>query len=275
MADVEEKKTTPVPFGKYKGQPIETLLSDQPYLDWLTSQDWFRQKYQNIYAVIINYPGKPVETPDHNRMQVKFLSRDYRLKLAFLLVGTRLFRWNQEHFDQFVRKFLEDAKDKLGYTYNGKFHDDRSKYLQEPISRLDGSELLSISEPIFEDKGVDVTYEVNYGYGWDFGVSEEAWRQAPELFERFRNCATHLNLRIELKPSVGDDFPAVLRQMKLDHSNILVLQTYSGTGASWKQFLEYFKSQKIRVALESDIDHVVLPRYDEKLKVNVDELASD
>jgi len=27
-----------VPFGKYKGQPIEALAQDKPYLDWLSGR---------------------------------------------------------------------------------------------------------------------------------------------------------------------------------------------------------------------------------------------
>lgn len=30
--------TAIVPFGKYQGQPIEALLADQNYLQWVTSQ---------------------------------------------------------------------------------------------------------------------------------------------------------------------------------------------------------------------------------------------
>ena len=43
-----------VPFGKYKGQPVEVLAQDRPYLDWLTAQDWFRQRYEGIYTLIVN-----------------------------------------------------------------------------------------------------------------------------------------------------------------------------------------------------------------------------
>ncbi len=43
-----------VPFGKYKGQPVEALRADQAYADWLVAQDWFRERYQPIYQFIIN-----------------------------------------------------------------------------------------------------------------------------------------------------------------------------------------------------------------------------
>jgi hypothetical protein len=63
-----------VPFGKYKGQPIEALAQDKPYLDWLSGQDWFRERYANIYTLIVNNFAEPSETPDHNALQVLFLT---------------------------------------------------------------------------------------------------------------------------------------------------------------------------------------------------------
>jgi len=37
-----------VPFGKYKGQPVTTLLNDTKYLEWCKQQEWF-QKFPDIY----------------------------------------------------------------------------------------------------------------------------------------------------------------------------------------------------------------------------------
>jgi len=38
-----EKHALPlVPFGKYKNQPVTTLIGDQKYLDWCKEQDWFK-----------------------------------------------------------------------------------------------------------------------------------------------------------------------------------------------------------------------------------------
>ena len=43
-----------VPFGKYKGQPVEVLAGDRAYCDWLTGQAWFRERYGNVYTLIVN-----------------------------------------------------------------------------------------------------------------------------------------------------------------------------------------------------------------------------
>ena len=31
-----------VPFGKYKGKPIASLLNDTKYLEWCKQQEWFK-----------------------------------------------------------------------------------------------------------------------------------------------------------------------------------------------------------------------------------------
>lgn len=35
-----------VPFGKYEGQPIKTLLNDKNYFEWCKKQEWFQKKYK-------------------------------------------------------------------------------------------------------------------------------------------------------------------------------------------------------------------------------------
>src|SRR5262245_15525954 len=68
---------TLVPFGKYKGQPVEVLAADPEYCDWLTGQDWFRDRYAAIHTLVINHFGAPSETPEHNALQACFLDRSW------------------------------------------------------------------------------------------------------------------------------------------------------------------------------------------------------
>lgn len=96
-----------IPFGKYKGQPIEVLQHDQQYIDWLMGQDWFRTKYQMVYNVIVNNFGEPAETPEHNQMQVKFLQLDWRLKLC-LLLDKELFAYSDTYFKEALQRFFKN-----------------------------------------------------------------------------------------------------------------------------------------------------------------------
>jgi hypothetical protein len=67
------KMTEVVPFGTYKGQPVEALASDRQYCDWLAGQPWFRERFQNIYTVVVNNFAELSETPEHIALQALFL----------------------------------------------------------------------------------------------------------------------------------------------------------------------------------------------------------
>lgn len=75
---MSDQDTGIIPFGKHKGRLIEELLAEDPqYLQWLCTQDWFRNKFTVLHQVIINRGAEPEETPEHNAMQVKFLDDEY------------------------------------------------------------------------------------------------------------------------------------------------------------------------------------------------------
>jgi uncharacterized protein (DUF3820 family) len=59
-------------------------------------------------------------------------------------------------------------------------------------------------------------------------------------------------VRIEIKPSMGDDFPAVMRQMKANHCNVLYLDAYTGAGATLEQVTKMFAASGMRVLLHKD-----------------------
>lgn len=75
-----------VPFGKYKGQPITTLLNDTKYLEWCKQQEWF-QKFPIVYNICVNQTittdnhNPHSKTPEHNRLQNMFLERSFNIKL--------------------------------------------------------------------------------------------------------------------------------------------------------------------------------------------------
>jgi len=69
--------TNIVPFGKYRGQPIEALATDRDYCDWLMGQTRFRERYGAVYTLIVNNFAEPSATPEHNALQARFLDEDF------------------------------------------------------------------------------------------------------------------------------------------------------------------------------------------------------
>ena len=79
-----------VPFGKYEGQPVEVLLSDTSYVNWLAEQEWFREKYPVINNIIVHNYGQPAETPEHNQFVAKFFDREYLARfLSFFYLNNQ------------------------------------------------------------------------------------------------------------------------------------------------------------------------------------------
>ena len=178
-----------VPFGKYKGQPVEAMAADRGYVDWLLAQSWFKDKHQNIYTLIINNFAEPSETPEHNALQALFLD------------------------DVFVKKVL--AVHHTGVIYETVW--DRDARL--PSARL---------RVAFEIMGADVYADV----------------ERTEFF-------------IEVKPSVGDDYPVVLRQIRNISGKgrrILFLEHYNGVGATKSQFVELFNRSGVKVVFRDEAE---------------------
>jgi len=204
-----------VPFGKYKGRLVEELLVDDPaYLQWLSQQDWFRAKFAVLYQVIINRGGEPQETPEHNALQVKFLDEDFR--------------------ERFMRCLVPD----LSYT--------------------------PASEAEFEVNGVDVVLKTDLErheipsskrsiFHYFTVTADGDERPVTQDFDYYKRLIW-AELRIELKPTVGDDYPAVLRQMKANESRVLLLRDYVGTGATQEQFIATFATAGKRVVFLHDVE---------------------
>lgn len=246
-----------IPFGKYKGKPVFALADDKSYAEWLVAQPWFKEKHLNIYNVVINNFRPNDDSPEHNAMQIKFLDQTYALKLAYF-IEPKIFDLSSKDFnDAIVSAF-----------------DRRTMYLEKIKDDLSAAnlKLLYVTEPTFE-QGYDVAYSVRYGIS--VGLNHETSRDITEIFSC--NKYNYMKIQIEIKPTIGDDFPSVLRQMKAsmpvkydyeDSRDVkcLLVGTYTGVGATKEQFVQFFQSQKYRVIFASEIDQVILPEYETQFK---------
>jgi uncharacterized protein (DUF3820 family) len=77
-----------VPFGKYKGQPITTLMNDTKYLEWCKQQEWF-QKFPIVYNICVNQTittnNSNSKTSEHNKLQNLFLNNENVEKLLKII----------------------------------------------------------------------------------------------------------------------------------------------------------------------------------------------
>lgn len=176
-----------VPFGRYKGRPIQETLHDKEYWEYMATQHWFREKFVTIYN-ITNSIHESEDTPEHNRIQIMFDDQKFIIAFMEKIIGREKAAWHGDG-------------------------DYRPEY--EVRLRIDG------------------------GYG------------RPSHGPPVDVCIGGIG--IEIKPSVGDDYPAILRQMRANGATVLLTEKYIGTGADLDQVRRFFTTASKRVVLLEEV----------------------
>lgn len=215
-----------VPIGKYRGQPVDVLLSDEGYVQWLQNQPWLKDNHPILYQVIVNRGvSDDSDTPEHNAMQAKFLNERY------ILAWSALFHPRDTAISEFVRECMRCTNSDFAVRV-------LAEKTERSIRVRSNGETIQLEWPrkykivSFEDiKGADVT------------VSESGLRYGQEK-------------NIELKPVVGDDYPKVLRQCKRSNSTCLIGRHVESSVVSVDQIKSIFKMSGVTVILESEIESI-------------------
>jgi hypothetical protein len=113
----------------------------------------------------------------------------------------------------------------------------------------------------FEAAGVDVVLKIMTGITWKLVPERDvtgapsdpfwSWHQWKSFTDR---SDWRAEFAIEIKPTIGDDYPAVLRQMKRTESDVLFVGAYTGRGATEEQFVATFAAANIRVVFARDVN---------------------
>lgn len=253
-----------IPFGKYKGTSIHDIAAQDPaYLQWLMQQAWFVEQYQWLIVNITNIHAAPVETPAHNAMQVRFLDEEYR----------NAFAWEVRNFNpekRFRKTMTDNARwvrsgaPTRGYPYQReawrKSSERRSKVLDARRERQQYRAAARSDDIEVACWTGDASFEL---------VTDVVFRAGIEVTALGLSSKDEFNILVEVKPSMGDDFPAVLRQMKQQRQQLVTLNNiyrspvgdpndcvwalqigqYTGSGASLDQVIRVFESTGIMVVM--------------------------
>ena len=231
-----------VPIGKYKGHPIEVMAEDKQYVEWISSQAWFREKFASLHQMLMQMQVSS-DTPEHNAMQARFLDWHYALAATFAIQKTD---WmNEEAFvvknGAVIERVMRRRDWKFGYpdvTYSA-----RRCHLNPAKFEYESADVFLEMDPIYASTPFD---EANY-------PSEGYTARSILEAEGFQYRSAYGYLRIELKPSIGDDYPSVLRQCIASNCNVVVVGRYTGAGAPFDSVVEIFKRSGIRMITEIDI----------------------
>ena len=236
-------------FGKYRGQPVSVLASDKNYCDWLMAQPWFRQYHQQVYNVIVNNFTKPEDTPEHNVLQAKFLDKSFVTKIGYTLFSCDYLKKSIKGEIANWRCDLKQSIEFWGSTSESAIGSaERITQLQELLDHFDYDtcmhDYLTVMGLEFEVKGWDVVVSLGIKYKDLVILSTSVW--------------------FEIKPSIGDDFPSILRQMKsqrdragLSTGNIyLIYNSFNAVGVTEDQMRQIFNQSGFKVCRFAEIESV-------------------
>ena len=243
-----------VPMGKYKGQPVEVMAEDKPYVEWISSQAWFRDKFASLHQML-SQSQVSNDTPEHNAMQAKFIDWHYALAATFALMRRD---WMGEHdciaIEKTNNKAVEIAKKNSGLDF-----------LFRDVVVCVTAPYLSHAE--FEVRSADVFLEGDR-FSSSFEGGYYKYQEVSKMLDEagFISGYGKFQLRIELKPSLGDDYPSVLRQCIAAKCDSIVVGSYSGSGAPFESVIEIFKRSGIRMISEPEITDwlPIAKKYHEK-----------
>jgi hypothetical protein len=144
----------------------------------------------------------------------------------------------------------------------------RSKKLPDALANLAGAraDLTAALPPVtlktsvkFEQRGVDVVVSGHMKSRgdtppWFTREHAEIWQCVDISTDRFRSVSSCIETGIELKPTIGDDYPTVMRQMQRLECRHLVIGNFSGRGVSLPVMCQMFETNGMRVSTVQDIE---------------------
>ena len=247
------------PLKKYKGEPMSLVLQDRQYCDWLVAQNWFRDEHKNLYQIIINYYGEPGSTPEHNTMQTRFLNDDFCFALGYLCKWRLMTKkWCLMNLGRAVGKIKEflNKNDFNSSRHYEKLEEinDMKNIIEESITEVNGQAMMD-NEPYYQ---IDRRIEEE---GWDIIIKTNDNFCKNECVI-WKDCSiTQRQIAVELKPSIGDDYPVILRKMKAakfqPFYKCLVYDKFSASGATLDELKKNFNNEDILVFSMSEIEEVI------------------
>lgn len=267
-----------VPFGKHKGKTVAELLTTDPtYADWVTAQGWVAERFAELHAAILSRGAGTDDTPEHNALQGRFLDSAFCLATLRVLRPARIANeikslrnvlasrrkdpairqrqnveyaeagvrqamkgpwfvhdWTPEKIQEVTERNIAEAEQTLAEEKE-KFNKIQDEIDNLPdLSSYKARVLCQVEE--FEYKGVDVVLK---------------WTVE---FDIYTETGT---LNVELKPSLGDDYPSVMRQMRTLGCRHIVVGTYTGRGLSEPQLRSMFETNGMRLVFLQEIEEAL------------------
>lgn len=282
-----------VPFGKYKGQPITTLLNDTKYLEWCKQQEWFKH-FPIVYNICVNQTittnNENSKTPEHNKLQNLFLDEENQMKLLNILLGINPGEIFKKHFEtllldeDFINYFgkieipqinrsLKESKIVFEDKYNWDFilyYSDYQEFVFKPNEVIKKpNSCYDILDPKNDLYNIFRKHNFKYPLGETIRVLDTSIeKNNEEHIVHINTLSTNCIVCCELKPSLGEDYPCVLRKMKtqIELTNndkkfryknvieyILIIGNFTSKYTTKKDLISIFKQSDIKVIFTHEL----------------------
>ncbi|NOD87410.1 hypothetical protein GS646_07855 [Ruegeria sp. HKCCD4315] len=273
------------------------MMIDSGYVNWLLQQGWFAERNQAMYEHLTgeNYGGAKVEnTPEHNRLQALFLNPEYCLSVGRCAGVVTGVQYTREQHDERMDNVRLDIKDWSTYF------DQLDQYEAGLIKLRPNKPFYGDNTPVREWLGTAELHfptfeEVMAGFSINCTMQFETadidviaqWHVYHD------NSVTNLaNLGglnflenhwfgsglfcVEIKPTLGDDYPNVLRDMQRGRKraikhvhgsyvpmyeqgpnqipHILYVERFTATSVSFQQVEQMFAHSGFRIVMRHEVD---------------------
>jgi hypothetical protein len=257
-----------VPFGKYKGKPITELLTDTKYIEWCKQQN-ILDKYPIINNIIVHQTiqtSNNSKTPEHNKIQNMFLQDAFQIKLLSRIHDIspdRVISYLEKIYNKelYIKYFGKNTIDISSFNY------ENSKRKVEFEADFNWDVKLDIYLSSSEIKSSIIGCKSDYDKLWNCVGNYDC------NYSYYDNRCISVNLEydrllfIEIKPSLGDDYPCVLRKMKTQitltntkyktkykKKYILLVDNFNSNVTTIDEIKTIFKQSNISVILLSELN---------------------
>lgn len=220
-----------VPFGKHKGRTVAEVLDHDPaYVEWLTAQAWLAERFSELHTAFVSRGTVTDDTPDHNAMQVQFLDPIFCAACIHAAWGGV----TKQAAEQKKRGLEETLRGQVVWNMRQAYVE-RAEMCEHSLEALKNTGLKVKSSVAFERRGVDVSIR------WGWCSNPDDWHS-----EKVVN--------VELKPTMSEDYPTVMRQMQRLGADTLLVGSYTGRAVPEPLLRKMFAANGVALVFVRDVE---------------------
>jgi len=239
------------PIGKLKGRNLYELMENEPEkLKWFVNQQFFKEKYSNIYNIIINGSNDIKDSKEHNEIVQMFYDWNFLFKFYLYKKG---FASRYDLDEANINYYLNDLKNKLNSVYN-KYKVIYKHYLYT-LNFCNELDLLYSKNQYFIEKNANYYKTSMYA---DLIDTKDLLTEIKGNLDTYRNEFYKLKNKLKIVPDLKSLYNNFNRSIKSEYlMNDIVIESYS-----FYSYINYYKTQ---LDWEHNLNRIEMAEYKNQL----------